>query len=159
LPSRDELIEESLRLIRASQVLTDLVDERACQYLGINRSDGRALDVIDQRGRVSAGELARALRMTTGAVTTLVDRLERAGLARRVPDPDDRRRVLIEPTDAERELGRELYGDPADVPALYADWTDEELAVVHRHLELGQRWLEARLAHVERLLERKRQST
>jgi DNA-binding MarR family transcriptional regulator len=156
--SREKLIAESLGLIRANQVLTDLVDERACQYLGINRSDGRALDVIDQRGRVTAGELARELRMSTGAVTTLVDRLERAGLARRVPDPADRRRVLIEPTERERELGREVYGDPAEAPALYDDWTDEELAVVHRWLVFGHAWLEARVAHVEELLRRRNEA-
>ncbi|HET6944684.1 MAG TPA: MarR family transcriptional regulator, partial [Gaiellaceae bacterium] len=81
--SREQLFYETLGLIRRNQVLTQMLDEAAAAYLGINSTDARAVDVIDQHGRITAGELARELRLSTGAVTTLVDRLERAGLARR----------------------------------------------------------------------------
>ena len=96
--SRQEKILRGMELIRRNQVLTQMLDEAAAQYLGINTTDGRAIDVIDQAGRITAGDLARELRLSTGAVTTIVDRLEKAGYARRVSDPDDRRRVLIETT-------------------------------------------------------------
>src|SRR5438876_11951776 len=94
--SREALIFAIIGEVRANQVLTDLMDEEIARLMGINRTDFRALDVIDQRGQIGAGDLARELRMSTGAVTTVVDRLERAGYARRIPDPSDRRRVLIE---------------------------------------------------------------
>ena len=55
-----------------SQNATDALDEAAAAYLGINRTDARALDVIERLGRVSAGELAREMHLTTGAVTTVV---------------------------------------------------------------------------------------
>src|SRR5206468_2624735 len=96
-----------------------MLDEAAAEYLGINPTDGRALDVIDQHGRITAGELARELRLSTGAVTTLVDRLERAGFAHRVRDEDDRRRVLIEVTPIVGELSQEIYGSPEE--AMSAD--------------------------------------
>ena len=66
--------------------------------MGVNRTDGRCLDLLEHRGQMSAGELARASGLSTGAITAVIDRLEHAGYAQRVADPADRRRVLIEPT-------------------------------------------------------------
>ena len=60
----------------------------------------RCLNVIENAGGLTAGELARQVGVTTGAVTGALDRLERAGYARRVPDPGDRRRVRVEVTAA-----------------------------------------------------------
>ena len=57
---------------------------------------------------MSAGELATAASLTSGAITAVVDRLERLGFVRRVADPADRRRVLIEPAPAVYEATREL---------------------------------------------------
>jgi len=50
--------------------------------------------------RLSAGELAEDLGLSSGAMTNRLDRLEQAGLIRRLPDPDDRRGVIVEPTEA-----------------------------------------------------------
>jgi DNA-binding MarR family transcriptional regulator len=149
--SREELISAIIDGIRRNQVLTDMLDEAAAQFLGINRTDYRALDVVDQSGPISAGSLARELRMSTGAVTTLVDRLERAGYARRVPDPADRRRVLIEVTPIVRENAAKLYGAPEGAVAAYADYTDAELEVVLRFQHFGRQWLEEHLARVDEL--------
>ena len=91
--------------MRANQRPTDVVDELVSQLMGINRTDSRCMDILDQHGSMSAGDLAEASRLTTGAITAVIDRLERAGFARRVPDPSDRRRVLVE-LDAEGVRGR-----------------------------------------------------
>jgi DNA-binding MarR family transcriptional regulator len=149
--SRELLISELIDHIRANQVLTDLLDEKAAEYLGINRTDARAVDVIDQHGRISAGELARELRMSTGAVTTLVDRLERAGYARRVPDPEDRRRVLIEVTPVVDENTQKIYGTIDEAVPLYDDYTDADLELLVRFHRMGRDWLEGRLARVDEL--------
>ena len=58
-----------------------------------------------QTGPITAGELAERTGLTTGAITGVIDRLEKAGFVRRVKDPDDRRRVIIEPL-AERIKGQ-----------------------------------------------------
>jgi DNA-binding transcriptional ArsR family regulator len=63
--------------------------------LGVTAVDQRALAIVAGRGPMSAGELAKEINLTPGAVTGVVDRLERARLVRREPDPDDRRRVVI----------------------------------------------------------------
>ena len=154
--SREEIFWETIGLLRRNQVLTQMLDEAAAAYLGVNPTDGRAIDVIDKHGRITAGELARELRLSTGAVTTLVDRLERAGFARRVRDDEDRRRVLIETTPVVAELSAKIYGTPQEALESYADWSDEEAAAVYRFQKMSQEWLEERLARVERLIAEKR---
>src|SRR5919109_1353362 len=91
--SREELIWAIIDGVRRNQVLTDMLDESVASLMGVNRTDYRALDVIDQHRRISAGDLARELRMSTGAVAALVDPLEDGGDARL--DPDAGRLVLV----------------------------------------------------------------
>lgn len=62
------------------------------------RSHQLRLNAIENASGLTAGELAVEVGLTSGAVTGVVDRLERAGFARRVPDPADRRRVKVEVT-------------------------------------------------------------
>jgi DNA-binding MarR family transcriptional regulator len=150
--SREQLIYEGFNLLRRNQVLTQMLDEAGAEYLGINPTDGRALDVIDQHRRITAGDLARELRLSTGAITTVVDRLERAGYARRLPDPDDRRRVLIEVTPVVEKLAEQIYGSAEETFGTFARYSDEELEVLHRFHLASQAWLEERLARVEKLV-------
>jgi DNA-binding MarR family transcriptional regulator len=110
--------------------------------------------VIDRHGRITAGALARELRLSTGAITAVVDRLERAGFARRVADPDDRRRVLLEITPVVQENAERIYGRPEDGFALWEDFTDADMDVVRRFQEMSRRWLEERLAKLDELVER-----
>src|SRR5437763_16142420 len=111
-PERRRLYRALGSEVRANQRATDVVDDLICQLLGINRTDARCLDILDERGRMNAGDLAEASRLTTGAITAVIDRLERAGLARRVPDPADRRRVLVEPTPKAYQIAAELMTEP-----------------------------------------------
>ena len=74
-------------MFRAYQTSNDNFDQAIADHLGMNRTDMRCVDLIDQAGGMTAGELARAAGLTTGAVTAVIDRLERAGMARRVADP------------------------------------------------------------------------
>ena len=86
--------------LRLSGVTNDIADQVMADDLGLNRTDTRCLDIIERLDGVSAGRLASEAGLSTGAVTTVLDRLERAGYARRVQDPGDRRRVLVELTPA-----------------------------------------------------------
>lgn len=107
---RQRLLQELLDEIRAGQRATDLVDEAACTLMGINRTDSRCLDILEQRGQMTAGQLAEEARLTTGAITSVIDRLEGAGYARREADPEDRRRVLVEATERAYAISQELMG-------------------------------------------------
>jgi len=128
--------------VRRHQNAQDLFDEAACAYLEINRSDGRALDIIDQHGRMTAGELARESGLSSGAITTLLDRLERAGYVRRVRDDEDRRRVHVEPTDRARQRAHDIWGPIGELAgAQFARYTDEQLLFMRDFLRDGRELL------------------
>src|SRR5262245_47680327 len=110
--SRAKLVWEFIAAVRASQNATDMLDEAVADALGIHRTDARCLDIIDQNGRITAGRLAELARLSPGATTTAIDRLEAKGLARRVRDTEDRRRVLVEVTPELHRLAEEVYGTP-----------------------------------------------
>jgi DNA-binding MarR family transcriptional regulator len=78
------------------------LDRRAFSLLGKLRKYGPPY-------QTSAGKLAQDLRLSSGAMTNRLDRLEAAGLIRRLPDPNDRRGTVVEPT----ELGLEKWDDVA----------------------------------------------
>ena len=89
----------------------DQLDEAVALQYGLNRTDLRCLGILYHRGRVTAGELAGESGLTPGAITTVLDRLERGGYANRVADPADRRRVLVVSTGATREIGARIKGE------------------------------------------------
>jgi DNA-binding MarR family transcriptional regulator len=151
LPRRSSKADKIAALIsafRTSGNLDRAFDNRAAEALGVNVTDLHCLNTIENRSGVTAGALAVEAGLTTGAVTGVVDRLERAGYARRVPDPADRRRVKIEVTDHfyahadeiwravaadwQAELARRFSGDQLDLIAAFLDATNE---LTRRHLE------------------------
>src|SRR5690348_15837413 len=84
-------------------------DAAAAERLGVNQTDLRCAYLITQRA-MTAKELAEATGLTPGAVTTVLDRLESTGLARRRHDQQDRRRVLVELiAEAKRKID-EIWG-------------------------------------------------
>jgi len=133
--------EQAMRMVRAvrvEQVVNDAVDEEVSQFLGINRTDGRCIDIVERLGRVTAGTLAAESGLTTGAVTALVDRLEAAGYLQRVRDTGDRRRVFIELTPLMKELTKKLfYNMEGMYRAVLERMTPEDAAIIAFFLEAG----------------------
>lgn len=107
---RRQLVNEVVAACRTAANARDVLDQAVADALGINLTDLRCLDVLDQRGTSTPGELAAALGLSTGAVTTMVDRLEAANYVQRERDPVDRRRVLVELTDQAQQIGEQFYG-------------------------------------------------
>jgi DNA-binding MarR family transcriptional regulator len=108
--TKQELIQRITDEIRAYQRANDTIDELATTRLGLNRTDGRCVDILEESGPMTAGLLAKLTGLTTGAITAALDRLEKTGLARRVPDPHDRRKVLVELTELGRASCAAIYG-------------------------------------------------
>ena len=135
--------------IRKYQTDQDVFDDVASARLGINRTDARCLDIVDRHGQVTAGQLAAEARLSTGAVTTVLDRLERAGLVRRVRDTVDRRRVLVELTDEARSRAWEIWGPIAAESAEQMDrFSDAELVFLRHFLALS---IDLLARHLERI--------
>jgi DNA-binding MarR family transcriptional regulator len=96
------------------------LDETLSEY-GLSHTDWRILGALRWAGppyRRSAGELATISDLSSGAMTNRLDQLERAGLVRRLPDPNDRRGVLVEPTEKGQRLRDETVGVQARKEAL-----------------------------------------
>lgn len=107
--SKDSLVAKIATQIRLLQQSFDAFDEAAAARLKLNRTDLRCLDVILGGGPLSAGQIATALKLSPAATTTVIDRLERAGYALRTRDSTNRRRVLVESTQAARKVEQEIY--------------------------------------------------
>ncbi|CCH33060.1 MarR family transcriptional regulator [Actinosynnema sp. NPDC047251] len=97
-------------------------------HLGVTAVDQRALALIGRHGPMTAGDLAKRINLTPGAVTGVVDRLERAGLARRDPDPTDRRRVLV--TAVGNALGSAFAGLNAAMGEVTARYNPEQQQLI-----------------------------
>jgi DNA-binding MarR family transcriptional regulator len=131
--SKDELIWEITAALRAMQVAADLFDDASAELLGVNRTDHRALDILDQEGPMTAGLLAEKNHLSPAAMTTAIDRLEQKGYARRFADPDDRRRVLVEITPLARRRSMKIYGPLAEQSRKLASrYTASELEAIAR---------------------------
>ncbi|MGY1644028.1 MarR family transcriptional regulator [Geodermatophilus sp. SYSU D00703] len=132
--------QEVALLLRRLTVELDAVGQRFAAVHALNRTDVRALVAIMDAARrgeaLTAGALGAAVQLSSASVTALVDRLERAGHVRRVRDPRDRRRVVLEMSDASMAAGAEHFGGlQRDLVGRMGGYSDEELAVVRRFLE------------------------
>jgi DNA-binding MarR family transcriptional regulator len=87
----------------------DALDEAVAARFRLHRTDLRCLEIVARGGPLSAGALAEQGGLSTSAVTSVIDRAERLGDLRRVSDPGDRRRVLVEVTEQGRRRGREAF--------------------------------------------------
>jgi DNA-binding MarR family transcriptional regulator len=149
--SKSELIAELADEVRAGQVAVDLMDDAACRAMGVNRTDGRCMDIIDREGPVAAGRLAEASGLTTAAVTAVIDRLEKAGYARRLGDPADRRRVLVELTPLARERSGVIWGPLAELHRTLGSYSVEQLELLRDFSRMGREHNERRAAEVREL--------
>jgi DNA-binding MarR family transcriptional regulator len=73
----------------------DRLSQAVAERVGVSQTDLLAMDLISRDGHVTAGQIASHLHLTSGAITGLIDRLERSGFAKRQADPKDRRRVVV----------------------------------------------------------------
>lgn len=137
---RLQLLSQIGDVSRLNQGATNLFDERLSEFLGINNTDGRCLDIIERIGRVSAGQLANHAGLTTGAVTAVVDRLEAAGYVTRIRDPLDRRKIWVEATPHLRELVATIFGVYDLVgPLMMRHFTEEQLEGILAFMRMGTR--------------------
>jgi len=107
-----------------------------CRAVGISVPEMITLEHLDHEGTIGPSELARRLQMTTGAVTALVDRLERSGHVQRAPHPRDRRRVMLKrTTKADEDFTEEIAPMAMEILALAESLSDEERRAVGRFLD------------------------
>lgn len=147
--TKAELIAELFAAVRENQLATDKMDDAAARGMGVNRTDARALDIVERLGPVTAGKLSLDAGLTSGAITAVVDRLVDKGYLRRVADPDDRRRVLIEKTEKLDRVSKRFYGPLAERSLPLIDkFSNAELEAIVRFLKMGTELVERRAAEL-----------
>jgi len=130
MKSKKELIEELSQSIQRSGTLTVLHTSAVADKVGLSATEFESMDIISHYQPMSAGKLATCCGLTTGAITGIVDRLERAGFVCRVSDPQDRRRVLLKPIEDRKKSKQvhELYRPMSEAfEALAMECSPEQL--------------------------------
>jgi len=129
---RERLLEALGREMQKLVAEVVLFNQAVADRLGMNPTDLQCLNMLLETGPVAAGQLAEETGLTTGAVTGVIDRLERAGYAWRERDPKDKRRVIVHPLSerARGEIGS-LYASIGQAFAEMCSRYDEgELALI-----------------------------
>lgn len=106
---------------------------RIAEKFGLSVTDWRAWDLVIRHGPLTAGDLARVTGLTPGAVTGLMDRLEKAGTVRRVRDSQDRRKILVRAREQSfhERLAKSLFSPMLQAAEeLYAIYTDDQLRTI-----------------------------
>lgn len=126
-----ELQENFTLRMRSLGTRTVLYQQHVAASLGLYNNDFISVDILREKGPITAGELSKLTGLATGSVTTLIDRLEKNGFVRRENDPNDRRKVIIVP----------LYENKEEVSSTYltlhtamvnlaSTYTEEELELI-----------------------------
>jgi DNA-binding MarR family transcriptional regulator len=144
--SVDPIVElVGFRLSTATVLFHSAIADR----LGVGVTDVKCYSILRQTGPTTAGDLAERVGLTTGAITGVIDRLEQASLVRRVRDPNDRRRVVLEVlSNPEHErLLNQLY-EPLGraIMELVASYSDAERATILDFITRATAVLEAETA-------------
>lgn len=127
-----------------------LISEAVAERVGLASSDLECLDLIVMGdGSVTPGKLAAATGLTTGAITGLLDRLEKAGCVRRQADANDRRKVFVVANpERVQEIGRYYEGLQTATTALWGQFTTEQLQTV---LDFARRSSDLIVEEIDRL--------
>jgi DNA-binding MarR family transcriptional regulator len=141
----DEIVE---RLTRRHSTAVVLLHHAVAERLGLGPTDHKCLDLVRERGAMSGTELAALTGLTTGAITGVVSRLERAGYLRREADPHDGRKQILRPAPERVRRVHDVFAPiREDVTTLLRSFDHAQLTaiatflagitdVTHRHVAL-----------------------
>ncbi len=101
------------------------------EWAGLNATDMECLRLLFLKGQAAPSELARHTGLTSGAATAMLDRLEKAGLIERRPNPDDRRGTLVTPAESAAEKMASWFASARNAQdELLSGYTEGELALI-----------------------------
>jgi DNA-binding MarR family transcriptional regulator len=156
LPDLDLATEGIVERIQKLNKYVDRALNETLAEFNLDRGEWRLLGALRRSGppyRRSPGHLADDLGLSSGAMTNRLDRLENAGLIRRLPDPDDRRGLKVELTDTGWRAWQDSVGAQAQKEALMASALEphekEELNSLLRRLMLEFERISGKLTHAE----------
>jgi DNA-binding MarR family transcriptional regulator len=138
--TRAQLLEALSMQMRVVSAQAVMISQTVAQVAEANPTDIECADLLVIYGPMTAGELARKSGLTTGAITGVIDRLERKGWVARERDPNDRRKVIVKlvQSDENFERAARAYGPLIELMNdVVAQFTDDELATILRYFRLS----------------------
>lgn len=127
------MLMEALRKASRSSLM---LRQSIAQSMSLNASDAECIDYLMEMGPASAGDLAEATGLTTGAITAMLSRLEAASLIARTKDPNDGRKVIVTLMPKKHAKASKLYAALAqDIYQLLSGYTASELKFLFRHTQ------------------------
>ncbi|MCP2169301.1 MarR family winged helix-turn-helix transcriptional regulator [Goodfellowiella coeruleoviolacea] len=122
-------------LSRQTSTLTVMFHSWVAEQMGLSGTDHKCLDLVARADRpLTAGQIAELSGLSTGAVTGVIDRLERAGHVRRVRDPHDRRKVLVEVSGFDESKYAHLFSIAMDsLQRTLEQFSPDEWPVIERY--------------------------
>ena len=137
-PRRGHALGEDIvgRLFRRHSTAAVLFHHALAERLGLGPSDHKCLDLLRERGAMTGSDLAAITGLTTGAITGVVARLERAGYVRREPDPGDGRKQILSPApERVREIHDVFQPMRDDAAELLEGFDAHQLGAIAEFLE------------------------
>jgi DNA-binding MarR family transcriptional regulator len=129
--SRREILEELARVGREHSDATVLFHASIASLLDLHTTDYKVVGILERSGALSAGDIARQSGLAAASVTNLIDRLEKKGFVRRVADPTDRRRVMVEAIAGRLTGAPPLFASTRrSLAQLYDRYSDRDLSVI-----------------------------
>ena len=152
--ARAALVEELEGAVRRSSAQGVIFGQTVANRAGISPSDLECLDFLNLEGRVTAGRLAEVTGLTTGAITGVVDRLEKAGFVRRERDETDRRKVFIVVVPETTAKIAQFYVPMQQaMHKLWSSYSDAELKLLLRFATQGYETMLAATEELKAMME------
>ncbi|MDH2381790.1 MarR family transcriptional regulator [Bradyrhizobium sp. CER78] len=124
--------------MRRSSAQGVMYGQAVAEVAGISNSDMECMDILLLEGRVTAGRLAEVTGLTTGAITGVVDRMEKAGYVRRERDESDRRKVFISVIEEKAaEIGKFYVPMQEAMRKVWSNYSEDELRLLLRFANDG----------------------
>jgi DNA-binding MarR family transcriptional regulator len=132
---RKELIDGINVAGRFMSTATVIFHQAVAENAGLSGADHKYIDILMREGNMTAGRLAELTGLTTGAITGVIDRMEKGGLVKRQNDPNDRRKVLIVPQVEKVMEKMAVFKDlEEDLTKYYDKFSDEALEIIRVYL-------------------------
>ena len=129
--NKQVLVREVITGARENSIGVVLFHQAVGRILGINVTDMKCLDIIVMKGSASPSLLAELTGLSTGSATAMIDRLERRGLIKRLPNPDDRRGTTVVLTvEATKRLPRLFASMAKAMEELVSSYSENQLEIL-----------------------------
>ncbi len=111
-------------------------NQKIAERFQLNLTDTQCLNVLEIAGSATPGQLASQTGLTTGGITVVLDRLEKAGFVKREPNPDDRRSLIIRPVPENLARLQAMYADiQKGLGQLFAGHSDKDLDIIQEFFQ------------------------